>query len=43
MSDADRIAALESALTMLQRRMSAMEDVHAIRKLHHLYGYFIDK
>jgi hypothetical protein len=27
----------------LERRVGMLEDVHAIRRLHHLYGYFIDK
>ncbi|HEX7761320.1 MAG TPA: nuclear transport factor 2 family protein [Caulobacteraceae bacterium] len=38
-----RISALESTVARLERRLTVMEDVDAIRKLHHLYGYFIDK
>ncbi len=43
MSDQDRIAALESSVAALTQRLTGLEDVHAIRCLHHLYGYYIDK
>lgn len=43
MSDAGRIAQLEAIVAELQGRLIAVENVNAIRKLHHLYGYFIDK
>lgn len=43
MSDADRIAALESQVAELSRRITVQEDEQAVRKLHHLYGYMIDK
>lgn len=38
-----RIAALEAQLAALTRRVSICEDEQAVRKLHHLYGYLIDK
>ena len=42
--DADqRIAALEAKLAALEHRIVLLDDVNAIRKLHHLYGYYIDK
>ncbi|MEZ5893329.1 MAG: nuclear transport factor 2 family protein [Parvularculaceae bacterium] len=43
MTDADRIAALEKQVAALTGRMTRAEDELAVRKLHHLYGYFIDK
>ncbi len=39
----DRIAALEAQLAALTRRVTICEDEQAVRKLHHLYGYLIDK
>ena len=43
MSDADRIAKLEAQVATLTGRLTRVEDEQAVRKLHHLYGYFIDK
>ncbi|WP_068074697.1 nuclear transport factor 2 family protein [Novosphingobium lentum] len=43
MSDTDRLAALESQVADLARRVTVTEDELAIRKLQHLYGYLIDK
>ena len=43
MSDPDRIAALEAAVSALTRRIQVQEDEQAVRKLQHLYGYLIDK
>ncbi len=43
MSDANRIAALEAQVADLTTRLVRREDEQAIRKLHHLYGFFIDK
>lgn len=27
----------------LENQVGMLEEVHAIRRLHHLYGYFLDK
>ena len=35
--------ALESRIAELEHRLGVLEDVHAIRRLQHLYAYFIDK
>jgi hypothetical protein len=43
MVDADRLQALLDQFNGLARRVGALEDVHAIRTLHHKYGYYIDK
>ena len=43
MTDADRIAKLEEQVAALTDRITRTEDEQAVRKLHHLYGYFIDK
>jgi len=43
MTDADRIAKLEAQVAALTDRITRAEDEQAVRKLHHLYGYFIDK
>lgn len=39
----DRIAALEAQLAALTKRVTICEDEQSVRKLHHLYGYLIDK
>ena len=39
----DRIAALESQIAALTKRVTVCEDEQAVRKLQHLYGYLIDK
>jgi len=38
-----RIEALQKQFEALAHRVGELEDVHAIRRLHHAYGYFIDK
>jgi len=43
MTDADRIAKLEAQVAALTDRLTRAEDEQSVRKLHHLYGYFIDK
>ena len=43
METEDRIKKLEAAVENLTRHVGVLEDTHAIRRLHHLYGYFIDK
>ncbi|WP_321396939.1 nuclear transport factor 2 family protein [Emcibacter sp.] len=43
MSESDRIKALEDQVAALTKRLTVSEDEQAVRKLHHLYGYFIDK
>jgi len=37
------LEALHAELESVKHRLSLTEDVNAIRRLHHLYGYFIDK
>ena len=34
---------LKNRVMELEDRLGILEDVHAIRRLHHLYGYFLDK
>ena len=34
---------LKKRIEALERQVGMLEDVHAIRRLHHLYGYFLDK
>jgi carotenoid cleavage dioxygenase len=41
--DAARIARLEAQVAELTARLGRAEDVNAIRKLQHTYGYFMDK
>lgn len=43
MTDDPRIAGLERLVADLSHHLALLEDAAAIRKLHHLYGYFIDK
>ena len=43
MTDTNQIAALESRLADLEKRLTVREDELDIRKLQHLYGYLIDK
>jgi len=43
MADADRLKALLDEVGELTRRVGILDDVHAIRTLHHKYGYYIDK
>jgi carotenoid cleavage dioxygenase len=37
------IASVEARLATLEAQVGRLDDVNAIRRLHHLYGYFIDK
>jgi len=43
MAETDKLKALLDQVGELQRRVGNLEDVHAIRTLHHKYGYYIDK
>jgi hypothetical protein len=43
MTDDARVQALEATIARLEHRLGTLEDVHAIRRLHHLYGYYLDK
>src|ERR1700689_819559 len=40
---AEQIQALERRIEQLAQQVGVLEDVHAIRRLHHAYGYYIDK
>jgi hypothetical protein len=42
MSDGSETAALLARIDGLERRLGELEDVNAIRRLHHAYGYYID-
>lgn len=42
MSEEARVKALEQTVERLERRIGIMEDVQAIRRLQHLYGYLMD-
>ena len=37
------ISSLEARLAVLETRVTRLDDVNAIRRLHNLYGYYIDK
>lgn len=39
----DKLTTLENLVKDLQQQVGVLEDVHAIRRLQHAYGYFIDK
>jgi len=43
MAETDKLAALLDQVGELQRRLANLEDIHAVRTLHHKYGYYIDK
>lgn len=43
MADADQLQTLLDQVNELALRIGTLEDVHAIRTLHHKYGYYIDK
>jgi hypothetical protein len=43
MTDRDRIKALEDQVALMSREIGILQDIHAIRSLHHKYGYYIDK
>jgi hypothetical protein len=34
---------LAKRVEQLENKLGILEDVHAVRRLHHLYGYFLDK
>jgi hypothetical protein len=38
-----QIRVLEEKVEQLTKKIGLLEDVHAIRRLHHIYGYYIDK
>ena len=37
-----RVSELTRTVAQLSHRLSAVEDVEAIRRLHHVYGYYMD-
>jgi hypothetical protein len=39
----DKLATLENLVKSLQHQVGVLEDIHAIRRLQHAYGYYIDK
>lgn len=39
----DRLTSLKSRVAELEHKVGVLEDVHAIRRLQHAYGYYIDK
>jgi hypothetical protein len=43
MSAVEQIQALEQQVAQLTQQVGVLQDVHAIRRLHHAYGYYIDK
>lgn len=43
MASADPVKALEKKVEELTHELAILKDVHAIRRLHHAYGYYIDK
>jgi SnoaL-like domain len=43
MSAADDLQALQKTVEQLQNQVGILEDTHAIRRLQHAYGYYIDK
>ncbi len=43
MSAEDRIARLEQECAGLRRELTALQDEKSVRRLHHSYGYFMDK
>jgi hypothetical protein len=43
MTASEQIQALEHKVEQLSQQLGVLEDVHAIRRLQHAYGYFIDK
>ncbi len=42
-AEEDRLARLEAQVAALTRELGRLQDVNAIRKLQHSYGYFMDK
>ncbi len=43
MADDEQLGALTRQVRELTRRIERLQDIHAIRTLHHKYGYYIDK
>jgi hypothetical protein len=43
MADDAKIAALEKKIEELAHRVGVLEDIHAIRRVQHAYGYYMDK
>lgn len=43
MSTQDEIAALKKRVDTLEHELGIQQDIHAIRRLQYIYGYFIDK
>ncbi len=43
MSAADELRALQETVEQLKHQVGVLEDTHAIRRLQHAYGYYIDK
>src|SRR5262245_22037544 len=43
MSASDLIPALVRRIEQLEKQVGVLEDVHAIRRLQHAYGYYLDK
>ena len=42
MADAEALKALEAKVDRLTRQVGILEDIHAVRTLHHKYGYYLD-
>ena len=43
MSAADELRTLQETVEQLKNQVGVLEDTHAIRRLQHAYGYYIDK
>ena len=43
MSNDDKFAALEKQVEELSNQIGILQDEQAVRKLHHIYGYYLDK
>ncbi len=43
MSSNNEIAELKKRIEMLEDELGIQQDIHAIRRLQYIYGYFIDK
>lgn len=43
MTDAERILTLEKKIEQMASQIGMLEDAHQIRRLQHLYGYYLDK
>lgn len=41
--DADETGSLKEQIDRLSNRLGMLQDTHAVRKLHHAYGYYLDK